>query len=113
MTNEKKKENRLILFNKTNKNIIWVLILIYFVVSSIILINDYGKGKRFSETLNTITLGLLGQSQEDIIREIGGERAVQQMKAMKKFAKECQPILESLTEEQRKTCLRVLEILKK
>jgi hypothetical protein len=101
---------------KINKKIIWLLVSIYFVVSFIILINDQGKGKRFSETLNTITLGLFGQSEEDIIREIGGEQAVQGMKIhqkIKKFAKECQPILESLKEEEKKMCLSALKELKK
>ena len=101
---------------KINKDIILILVSIYFVVSCIILINDQGKGKRFSETLNTITLGLLGQSEEDIIREYGGEEAVQGMKIhkkMKKFAKECKPMLESLPEEQKKMCLSVLKELKK
>jgi len=101
---------------KINKGIIFTLVSIYFVVSCIILINDQGKGKRFSETLNTITLGLLGQSEEDIIREYGGEQAVQGMKIhqnMKKYAKLCQPILESLNEEEKKMCLNVLKELKK
>ena len=51
-----------------------------------------------------------------IIREYGGEEAVRGMKIhqkMKKFAKQCKPMLESLPEEEKKMCLIVLKELKK
>lgn len=52
-----------------------------------ITIYEASQGKRSSEMLNTATFGLLGQSQEDILKEIGGEDAVKGLEYEKKLDK--------------------------
>jgi hypothetical protein len=69
------------------KKIFSIIFVLYLIVGFFIFIIDQSNGKRFSETINKITFGIIGKSEEDILTEIGGPKVLQGLEIEKNFNK--------------------------
>ena len=69
------------------KKIFSIIFVLYIIIGFFIFIFDQSNGKRFSETINKITFGIIGQSEEDILIKIGGPEVLQGLEIEKNYNK--------------------------